>query len=245
MRVAVVSDVHGNRTALEAVIADLAETAPDLVVHGGDLADTGSSPVHVVDRIRELGWSGVFGNTDELLFRPASLREFAREFPESQGIFRRVEETAAASRARLGPERLSWLQGLPGTYVGDGWALVHASPDDAWRAPSATAEDRRFEQAYGPLGRRIVVYGHLHTPFVRTLAGMTVVNSGSVGMPYDGDQRASYALLDVDAGRATIRRVEYDLESELRALARSGLPHADWTAEVMRGASFVTPRAED
>jgi len=64
MRIAVVSDIHGNLTALEAVLADLEQTSPDLALHGGDLADGGSSPIEVVDRIRDLGWQGVMGNTD-------------------------------------------------------------------------------------------------------------------------------------------------------------------------------------
>ena len=70
MRIAVVSDIHGNRTAFKAVLADLRETSPDLILHGGDLADGGSSPAQVVDRIRDLGWQGVAGNADELLWRP-------------------------------------------------------------------------------------------------------------------------------------------------------------------------------
>ena len=73
MRIAIVSDIHGNRTAFEAVLADLRQTSPDLILHGGDLADGGSSPVEIVDRIRDLGWQGVVGNTDEMLFRPESL----------------------------------------------------------------------------------------------------------------------------------------------------------------------------
>ena len=68
MRIAIVSDIHGNRTALEAVLADLKHTLPDLIFHGGDLAQGGSSPVEIVDRIRDLGWPGVLGNTDETLF---------------------------------------------------------------------------------------------------------------------------------------------------------------------------------
>ena len=74
MRIAIVSDIHGNRTAFEAVLADLRQTAPDLVLHGGDLADAGSSPVEIVDRIRDLGWQGVIGNTDEMLAMPRDAR---------------------------------------------------------------------------------------------------------------------------------------------------------------------------
>ena len=79
MRIAVVSDIHGNLTAFEAVLADLRQTAPDLVFHGGDLADGGARPSEVVDRVRELGWRGLMGNADEMLTAPETLEAFARE----------------------------------------------------------------------------------------------------------------------------------------------------------------------
>src|SRR6266436_342613 len=96
MRIAIVSDIHGNRTAFEAVLADLRETSPDLILHGGDLADGGASPVEIVDRIRDLGWQGVVGNTDEMLFRPESLTEFAEQSPNLKSLFAVVEEMAVA-----------------------------------------------------------------------------------------------------------------------------------------------------
>jgi 3',5'-cyclic AMP phosphodiesterase CpdA len=69
MRIAIVSDVHGNLTAFDAVLADIQRRAPDLVLHGGDLALIGAQPAEVIDRVRELGWPGVVGNTDEVLWR--------------------------------------------------------------------------------------------------------------------------------------------------------------------------------
>src|SRR5580700_1932277 len=109
MRIAVVSDIHGNRTAFKAVLDDLRRTAPDLIFHGGDLADGGSSPVEIVDRIRELGWPGIVGNTDEMLFAPESLEAFANDAP----VFKLVRENAAATREALGAERIAWLRDLP------------------------------------------------------------------------------------------------------------------------------------
>jgi predicted phosphodiesterase len=70
VRVAIVSDVHGSLSALDAVVTDIERRAPDLVMHGGDLVLMGPQPAEVVDRIRELGWPGVVGNTDEVLWRP-------------------------------------------------------------------------------------------------------------------------------------------------------------------------------
>ena len=141
MRIAIVSDIHGNLTAFEAVLADLLETSPDLILHGGDLADGGSSPVEIVDRIRDLGWPGVVGNTDEMLFRPASLTEFASQSPKLQPLFAVIEEMAAATREALGEERLAWLSALPRMQTHGPMALVHASPESPWRAPAHTAGD--------------------------------------------------------------------------------------------------------
>ena len=146
MRIAVISDIHGNWTALEAVIADLRAMAPDVVLHGGDLADSGSSPVEVFDRVRELGWRGVLGNTDEMLVRPEALEEFAGQSKAPAALWERVREIAAATRAVLGEERLEWMRGLPLAVALPGFALVHAQPGDCWRAPAADAPDAELER---------------------------------------------------------------------------------------------------
>jgi len=107
MRLAVLSDIHGNLTAFEAVLADLRETAPDLAMHGGDLADSGSRPGEILDRIRDLGWPGVAGNTDEMLFDPESLERFASGLPQLRSLFDTIAEMAAAARAELGEARIA------------------------------------------------------------------------------------------------------------------------------------------
>jgi putative phosphoesterase len=228
MRIAIVSDVHGNRTALDAVIADLRETSPDLILHGGDLPHGGARPAEIVDQIRDLGWPGVLGNTDEMLFRPESLTEFMKESP----LRAVIEEMAAVTREALGEERLGWLRELPFKRFHDSMALVHASPESCWRAPMPEAGDAGLESVYSPLGRPVVVYGHIHRSFVRTLSSLTVVNTGSVSLSYDGDPRAAYLLLD--ESKPTIRRVVYDVDRELKALANCGLPHSDWVAKMLK-----------
>ena len=232
MRIAVVSDIHGNRTAFEAVLEDLRLTSPDLILHGGDLPDGGSSPAEIVDRIRDLGWQGVVGNTDEMLFRPASLQEFASTMPSLQGMFAAIGEMAEVTRAALGEERLAWMRELPRVQLHGAMALVHASPASLWRAPAPEAKDAELESVYAPLGRPVVVYGHVHRACIRSVAGMTVANAGSVGLSYDGDPRAAYLLLDDSTPR--VRRVEYDVEREVRALVACDLPHADWVTRMLR-----------
>jgi len=239
MRVAIVSDVHGNRRAFEAVLNDLREVAADIVVHGGDLAAGGAHPAEIIDLVRALGWPGVRGNTDEMLWAPERLAEFAATQPQLAQILGMVQETIPPTRASIGEERLRWLEGLPSAHFGEGFRLVHASPGDLWRAPAANASDEELQRTYAPLGARVVVYGHIHVPYVRRLPGMTVANAGSVSQSYDGDRRASYLVIDGES--VTIRRVEYNVESEAEELSRSGLPHADWLARILRAGKYCPP----
>ena len=239
MRIAIVSDIHGNLTAFEAVLRDLRECAPDLVLHGGDLAEGGARPAEVIDRIRSLGWPGVVGNTDEVLWAPERLEEFATKAPKLRPLMSCIGEIVATTTQWLGADRIAWLRSLPQIQRHGPLALVHAGPDDLWRAPLATAADAELESVYGALGAAIVVYGHIHTPFVRPLGGFIVANSGSAGLPYDGDTRASYLLLD--ESQVSIRRVEYDVEAECRLLLQSGLPHATWVAQIIRAGRYVPP----
>ncbi len=231
MRIAIVSDIHGNRTAFEAVLADLRQTSPDLILHGGDLADGGASPAAIVDRIRDLGWQGVVGNTDEMLFRPESLQEFANQSPKMQPLFAAIQEMAKATCEALGEERLAWLSRLPRMQVHGPMALVHASPGSPWRAPMDTASDAELESVYRPLGQPIAIYAHIHRSYIRSVSGMIVANTGSVSLSHDGDRRAAYLLLD--ESKPAIRRVEYDVDRELTALSGCGLPHADWIAKIL------------
>jgi predicted phosphodiesterase len=239
MRVAIVSDIHGNRRAFEAVLADLRQVAADVVVHGGDLASGGAHPAEIIDQIRSLGWPGVCGNTDEMLWAPERLAEFAAKQPKLAGLMARIQETIAPTLRSIGEERLRWLEGLPSRYSEPGFSLVHASPDDLWRAPMPNASDDELQSTYAPLRAPIVVYGHIHRPFVRRLQGMTVANTGSVSQSYDGDRRASYLVIDGES--VTNRRVEYDVESEAKELLYSGLPHADWLARILLAGQYCPP----
>jgi predicted phosphodiesterase len=239
MRIAVVSDIHGNLTAFEAVLADLRQTSPDLILHGGDLPFGGASPSEIVDRMRDLGWPGVVGNTDEMLFAPESLTEFANQSPQLRPMWTAIQEMAAATSTVLGEERLAWLRGLPRLQTHGPMTLVHASPESLWRAPAPEASDAELESIYSPLGQPMAVYAHIHRAYVRKTPNMTIVNTGSVSLSYDGDRRAAYLLLD--DFQPTIRRVEYDVDRELKALAICGLPHSDWMAKTLPSASPQMP----
>ena len=232
MRIAVVSDIHANLTALDAVVDDLQTVGADLVVHGGDLLGGGTRPAKVIDRIRELDWPGVFGNTDEMIWNPALLDE---KLPGDR--FEKIREavltyTIPRTLAAIGDERLAWLRSLPLRWSAHDLSVVHAGPDDAWQIVPARAADDALMRAFGRLGTPRVVYGHIHVPFVRRLSQLTLINSGAVSMSFDGDPRASYAVIDGD--QVEIRRVAYDVGKEVGLLMRSGDPLRESTAAMLR-----------
>jgi putative phosphoesterase len=213
VRIAVISDVHGNWTALQAVLNDMKSLGADLVVHGGDLVGNGSRSADVVDLIRDRGWPGIVGNTDEVLWRPDPLEAIAQANPALATLWRIVFADVASNRLAVGTERIRWLNSLPYHWSDHGVAIVHAAP--------------------------LVIYGHVHQPFARQLPGFVVANSGSVGLPYDGDPRASYLV--IDDGHPTIRRIAYDVEAEIKEIASSGYPHMPWISAILRTGRFVPP----
>ena len=240
MRIAVVSDIHGNLAAFEAVLEDLRQTAPDLILHGGDLAHGGASPAEIVDRVRDCGWQGVMGNADEMLPEPETLGEFASQSPQLETLWAAIEEMALATREALGQERIAWLAALPRVQIQAPLGLVHASPETTWRSPAHDANDGELEAVYSPLGQPVAVYGHIHRPFIRSIDGkMIVANTGGVSLSYDGDRRAAYLLLD--DRRPSIRRVEYDIAREIKALHACRYPHAAWIARTLESASPQMP----
>jgi hypothetical protein len=232
-------------------VADIERRAPDRVLHGGDLALAGAQPAEVVDRIRELGWPGVVGNVDDLLWNPGELEVQLERAPKLEPLLLLLFDTyAPPTRELLGEERLGWLRGLPAERREGQIRLLHASPGDLWRAPIPDATDDELLETYGAADVGIVVYGHIHLPYVRRLAApggeaeeaapghsLTVANTGSVGNPFDGDPRASYLWIE-DGGAETVR-VEYDVERELAIVRGAGYPDAERIAEMRRRGSFV------
>jgi diadenosine tetraphosphatase ApaH/serine/threonine PP2A family protein phosphatase len=174
-----------------------------------------------------------------MLWAPERLAEYAATNPKIAPTLAMVQETIPPTLASIGEERLRWLEGLPSLYSQPGFSLVHASPDELWRAPMANASDEELQSTYAPLRAPLVVYGHIHCPYIRRLQGMTVANAGSVSQSYDGDTRASYLVIDGES--IAIRRVEYDVESEAMELLRSGLPHANWLSRMLLAGKYCPP----
>lgn len=240
MRLAIISDFHGNLTALDAVLADLRQQKPDLVFHGGDLAFGGCNPAEVIDLIAKEDWAGVVGNTDEMLWSDAGRHQMETHAPKLAPLMRLMFGSfAPATRKAIGETRLDWLRRLLPELRHDNLVLLHASPRNLWQAPMDTADDAALASTYQELNARIVVYCHIHRPFIRRVGEMTICNCGSVGAPYDGDPRSSYLL--IDDNQPAIRRVEYDVEKEAGRLLASDYPYKGWLAEMRRRGSYLPP----
>ena len=243
MRIAIISDVHGNLTALGAVLADLRRQKPDVIFHGGDIPYGGCNPAEVIDFIVAEGWMGVQGNTDEMLWSDAARAGLEASAPSLKPLFKVLFEICGpATRKMIGESRLQWLRRLPHGIGHRPLGLVHASPGNLWRAPMDTASDDELESTYKTIGLPLIVYGHIHRPFIRKVGSMTVCNAGSVGAPYDGDPRSSYLL--ITDGQPAIRRVAYDIEKEVGRLLASDYPLKEWLAEMRRKGSYLPPPEE-
>src|SRR4029077_7536547 len=164
--------------------------------------------------------------------------------PRLKPLFKVLFESCGPATTRMiGEARLQRLRRLPVELRHENLALLHASPGSLWRAPMDTADDAELESTYKCLNAAIVVYCHIHRPFIRKIGSMTVCNAGSVGSPYDGDPRASYLL--ITDGKPAIRRVEYDVEKEIGRLLASDYPYREWIAEMRRKGSYVPPPEEN
>ena len=245
-RIAVLSDVHGNLAALEAVAAEIRREKPDAVLVAGDLVLNGPDPNGCVDALRHLESEGaliVSGNTDIAVGDfdyGAALPQYQDGVPES------ITAAAEWAHDELGDDQLAWLRRLPSErrMRSDGDTLVlvvHASPGSQTRGFDQTlGNDVIFERAAGT-DARIICVGHTHLPEVRDLGWKVVVNAGSVGYVFDGDPTASWAMVTVADGEvdAVIRRTPFDAVSVANAISARGLPGDVYRAATVRTGKLV------
>ncbi len=229
MRIAVLSDIHSNIVALAAVLAHLGSV--DAVWHLGDVVGYGPEPDAVVERLAEIGATGVRGNHDAAA---AGGREIEFFNPEARSA---MEWT----RRRITDATRQWLAALPERRLAGDVTLVHGSPrDPIWEYVTSLSIARAgIEVMTTTLG----LHGHTHVPvaFVITEGRLeaivpsdgsgleledriALVNPGSVGQPRDGDSRASYLVLDTDTRSIVWHRVPYDIGSVATAMRAAGLP---------------------
>jgi predicted phosphodiesterase len=229
VRIAILSDVHGNVRALEAVLSDVRARGPfDHVLNGGDLAAGGPRPAEAVALLRAEGLPAVVGNTDQWVAGLTSP-------PET------MAEVAVWTRGRLTGDGLAYLRTLPVARRieptgGPPLVLVHATPSSTTRTVDHDAAADVLEGMLREAGTRTLAYGHIHWPYVREVPSGLVVNVGSVGLPADGVPRPAWAILTLADGRwsAEIVRTAYDTEAVARDLLAGDHPAGALFAERIR-----------
>lgn len=224
-RVAVLSDIHANPFALEAVVDDIARQNVDEVIVAGDMVGRGPLGSQVVARIQDLGWPGVRGNHEDytLNFRRGNVHESwlsAREWAASRWM-----------AAELSPEQIEFIDTLPFTRaasVAPSMRVFHGSPDSYREGLGIWTKNDTIERHFQGIEETLLVCAHTHRPMVRETPGGLVVNVGSVGLPFNGDPRAQYAIFTHKDGhwQVELRQVDYDREAFLKTYKTTGFMDA-------------------
>ena len=253
IRLALLSDIHGNLPALEAVIADLETQEVDHVVVAGDLISVGPDSVAVLEQVRSLGWTAIRGNHEFYLLNHGTPRE-PDHWEAEYAMPRWLAATIPTAWRR-------WLAVLPDALTlhypdAPPLAVVHGYPADPWHGITPVTPDDEAAEGLVPLTESDVVVGHTHLGFDRLICGPErawhVVNPGSVGLPLDADPRAAYAILEGTAGgwNATLRRVDYDRErlwqrfAEIHYVDQCGATGAVFIEEIRQARMMLIPFIE-
>ncbi|HEY0757310.1 MAG TPA: metallophosphoesterase family protein [Ktedonobacteraceae bacterium] len=236
MRIAVISDIHGNQLALEAVLSDLAhQQRCDQLVIAGDLCLNGPRPREVLQLVQGLNCPVIQGNVDW---------ETVTQAPDKG---EKKRGAVSWTREQIGEEGIAYLAGLPFSYrsnnpAGRDLLVVHANPLNLEDALFPNAEDTELERLLGGLDEQIgaLVFGHLHIAYARRWRELLLVDVASCGAPRDEDRRAAYGILSwqTDCWEAEIRRIHYDLPAVIKQIKSSGMPNAEKRIKLLQEAHY-------
>ncbi len=240
MRIALLADLHGNLSALDAVLDDIAATGgADVTLALGDLAMLGPQPAEAIDRLRETGCLAIQGNTDTWYNHTLPEDAVGRDEREA-GIIR----YARWAKPLLGEDRIRYLLGLPFSWqadLGGGESLlaVHGSPRRIDEPIFPEAQPDILDEVLSGLSASVLAFGHTHRALVRRHNGIMLVNPGTLGnpIPPEMDARAAYGLVAWENGRleVVLRRLAYDPSATLAAAVDRQMPgEAGYVAKFRR-----------
>ncbi len=235
MRVALLSDIHGNLVALEAALADLATSAPDAVICLGDVAVTGPQPRQVMARLRQLTWPTVMGNTDAWLLDP---KPWDTEDEESRRLLA-IEEWSAL---QMEAEDLAFIRSFQPVVrwtleAGQDLLCYHGSPRSNTDLIASETGEEELEEMLAGHRATIFAGGHTHRQMLRRFQKSLIINPGSVGLPIEivaGQVRnplwAEYALITSQGEQLVVefRRAPIDFAALSDAIQRANMPYARW-----------------
>jgi putative phosphoesterase len=246
LKIAIIADIHGNSLALDGVLADIQSAGGvDEYWFLGDYAAIGPDPIGVLERISELPNARfIRGNTDRYIVTgDISWLDF-EDTNADLDLFIHVSRSFAWTTGAVAASGwLPWLEELPldmNRRLPDGSRVlvVHAAPgtDDSMGV-SYNISDEELTKLVSGIEVDLVIVGHTHIPFDRSVGEVRVVNPGSLSNPFPPDLRASYAILQADESgyEITLRRADYDREAFIHAVRQVNHPAADYIIRFMRG----------
>ncbi|MEI7028038.1 metallophosphoesterase family protein [Paenibacillus sp. y28] len=235
MRLAFISDIHGNAVALDAVLEDIRKKAVDRIMVLGDLCYRGPEPKRALERVRALHTEVIKGNADAWTVRGVR----PGEAPDQALEMMNRERHWIVSQ--LAQEDIDYLDGLPTELQlqveGVSIHAFHATPDSLFEIVLPGTEEAQLKaKLMSGADADVYIYAHIHRPYVRFIDGKVLMNIGSVGLPFDGMAKASYGILEIEAGaiRTSIERVPFEVEQVVKQYEEAGYPNAEMMSRVVR-----------
>jgi predicted phosphodiesterase len=251
MRIALISDIHGNAVALDAVLADALDQRVETYWFLGDYTAIGPEPGVVLDRLADLDHASFTrGNTDRYVVTgetPPPALSAVQADPALVPLYAAIAASFAWTRGFLTAQgRLAWIAALPlelRLTCADGTRVlgVHASPgNDDGEGLHPGLSDHQIDQIVSTSAADLICVGHTHEPMVRQIGQKVIVNLGSVSNPKAPDLNATYVVLDSSGAGTSIlhRSVDYDRNAFAETVRRSGHPVADYILRFQRGEVF-------
>jgi len=235
VKIAFISDIHGNAVALEAVLKDLKKKNIEKICVLGDICYRGPEPKRSLELIKYLQADVIKGNADEWIVR--GVRQ--GEVPDGALVMMNKEREWICSN--LESTDIDYLSQLPTELCLNEHGIeifaFHATPNSLFEVIPQNVEDSLLhEKVLSKKDATIYLYAHIHKPYIRYINGRVIMNIGSVGLPFDGVTKASYGVITINENEfsTSIERVGYDIEKVLKQYREVGYPNADMMIQVLK-----------
>lgn len=233
MKLAFISDIHGNAVALDAVLEDIKEKNVDKVFVLGDICYRGPEPQRAIDLVRDLDCEVIKGNADEWVVRGVQ----QGEVPDHALELMNKERDWIVSN--LSHESVEYLRELPSqlNFEVEGVRIhaFHATPDSLFDVVPPDVSDEKVLEKLVTKEADLYLYAHIHKPYIRFINGKCIVNIGSVGLPFDGVSKASYCIVEINKGsiQTSNVRVSYDVQKVVDQYKNVEYPNAEMMSNVV------------
>ncbi|PFP29508.1 YfcE family phosphodiesterase [Bacillus sp. AFS073361] len=238
MRIAFISDIHGNATALDRVLADINQRNVKKIFVLGDLCFRGPEPQRSLDLVRSLNTEVIKGNADEWVVR--GIKE--GEVPDS--ALEMMSKERDWTLSQIEKTSIDYLRNLPTELKLEFGKIkinaYHATPNSLFEVVNPNESDQVIAEKMMDSEADIYIYAHIHKPYIRYINGKCIINIGSVGLPFDGLAKSSYAILEIheESFRTSIVRVNYDVNKVINQFTESDYPNIEQMKKMLRNAGI-------